>query len=360
MPDAFYSKRQRKVQKTITYAVGSTDQMVVVGPCDEVTIGIRGVTDAYTCDMEAVGLRRAIQRLQINSNVRGTIGDLDGVSLGAIQRSYFGPTAFQNAAVTTAAIAGNTPGQMQTTAGSVGGFDGWEVTLPFGIDAGEICTFTFTFGTLVQMCSTDDLLGYTGVLRMSVSLGQPKTYWAYRKQDLGAAGVIGAAGQVTQPLPPIVPSFAIVGGIITAIITDKTAAANIVHPLSTLLVTLADDYLNDDTAMQIRQTMGRRIYGHIHSSYLPYRHTPCANDASYQVSVTNGATATIAPSQIVYIYQSGVIASTGMGITPSQSAPAATTGGAVTLPQPTRVISANQPAPPLGMSGAVKGIFSHR
>jgi hypothetical protein len=358
MPDAYYAKRQRRVQKTITFGAGGTDYIAVVGPCDEVTIGIRGTTDAFTADMEAVGLRRVISRMVINSNIRGQLGDLTGISLGAIQRSFFGPTAFQNAAVTTAALAGNTTGQMQTTAG--GADDGWEVTFPFGIETGEVVTFTYTFGTLAEMCQAADLAGYTGVLRMTVSLGQPKTFWAYRRQDLGAAGVIGVNGTVYQPLPPIVPSFALVGGIITAIITDKTAAANVSHPLTALLITESDDYLVDDTARQIRQTMGRRIFGHIHSAYLPYRHVPVANDAAYQVAITNGGTATIHPSEIVYLYQSGVINKSGMGITPASGGPASTTGGQGSLPQPTRNLNTNQAAPPLGMSGAVKSIFGPR
>jgi hypothetical protein len=367
MVDAYYSKRQRRVQKTITYATGATDQIVVVGPCSELTIGVRGVTDAFTPDMDAVGLRRIISRLVISSNLRGQIGDLSGISLGAIQRSFFGPPCFENADPTdalatrlTASIVGNSASIHQTTGGSAGGFDGWEVTFPFGIESGEICTFTYTMGTLVEMAVATNLAGYTGIIRMTVSLDHPKTFWAYRRQDLGAAGVIGVAGVSYQSMAPLVPSFAMVGGVITALITDKTAAANVEHPLASLLVTISDDYLIDDQAHMIRRTMGRRIYGNIHTAYLPYRHTPCANDASYQVAITNGATATIHPSEIVYLYQSGVIAKTGMGITPAAGAPAGTTGGGVTLPQPTRVLSANQPAPPLGQSGAVKSIFGPR
>lgn len=362
LPDAYVSKRIRKVQKTIAFVAGGSDQMVVVGPCDEVVIGVRGTTGAGgTVPVDCLGLRRALSKLEINSNVRGTVGNITGISLGAVQRCTFGPTAFEqgSSAIMTvtnlgAPIAGNSAACKQVTGGAAG--DGWEVVLPFGIDSGEICTFTFTMGTLAE---TGGQASYSGVFRMTVSLAQPKTYWAYRTQSLGVAGVVGATSPFTQPLAPVVPSFAMVGGIITAIIADTTSIANVRPGLDTLLVTVADDYLIDDKVEQIRAMMGRRIFGIIPSWHTPYRHVPVANDASYLVQFVT-ATATIAPSEIVYLYQSGVIAKTGMGITPAASAPAATTGGAAVLPQPTRVLNSNQAAPPLTAGGGVKGLFGPR
>jgi len=336
---AYFEKRTRRVQKQITMACltgASQDTLTIVGPCTDLVISVRNTgTDAYTPNAQGVGVENYITRLTASSNIRGTLIDCGGEVLVGFSRSIFNTAAPDN------------------TSGAEQGF---EVNIPMGLDAGELCTITVSWPLVVAatpsaICVTGDMgaAGYTNpVFRATVVLGQPSTYWAIRESPLGAAGVATANVRSQQPQIPIVPNFALVGVLaimaqtaLTTVLTDAT--------LGEMIMVQGDDYLLDDFCRNIKCFHGTRMYNAIPAGMLFARFTPVANDQSTQlVFIVN--TTTIAQSQVGYLYQSGKITSGGISVAAPQYQ--AGISGEVSMQQPQRALPQIAPGPPLKQGGS--------
>jgi hypothetical protein len=286
MPGAFVNKRIRKNQKAITFAAGAQDYIPMSGPFSEIIWNIAGTTDAHTID--GYGIERCIRRCQIQSNKRGMLADMDGITMYRLSVVLF-----------------NVGTKVDTVGGAA--VDGIGGILPLGCDADELITMSIEWGALVDMCSTNDLLGYTGVLRTSVTVlneGAPSTYFAYRNQYLGASGVIGVAGVSIQPQVPTIPGFFLTGLLCTTETTSLTTAPAMA--LTEAKVTQADDYLVDDFVANLQLFQSKRVYN-AQTVNLLLRHIPVIASDITLVQFTNGGTATIFPSKVCYIYLAGKI-----------------------------------------------------
>jgi hypothetical protein len=333
--DILYNDRVRKVNKTIAYVANQTDQITVVGPTTEVIIHMKGTTTtAHTLNPSA-GIVRIVNRVVAQTNRRGTIWDMSGVALEAVSSTVF-----------------NGERKIDTAAGGATE-DGFVWVIPCGLDPGEMCTFTFTFGALLDIGAS--ITALVATLRMTVVIAQPKTYWAFRDQTMGASGVIGVGADFTQPQIPIIPGFALCGGLANTAITDATViVTNITRTPLNILLSHGDDYLinahydplralaiartgagGHDPA-QVALTDWCGIPWHI----LPWRHTPVANNDSTQLTITNGPTATFGAgySRVVYIYNTGMITREDAIVPPATKE----VGGGVTLQSPGRVLSTSQ------------------
>lgn len=346
MEDILYNYRVRRVNKTYTFAAGGTDQITVVGPCTEVVIHMYGTTDAHTLEPSA-GIVAAISRFVVSTNRRGTIWDMMGTEMEALSLQMFGGT------------------QKTDTAGGYAR-DGFTWVLPLTLDPGEMATCTITFGALTDVAS--DLAGWTGVLRLSVVIQQPRSYFAFRGQVLGASGVIALNAQYTQPQIPIIPGFALCGGAVNSAITDATTIVTaLTWTPAQILLSHGDDYLIDSFYEALRGitlaqlgmggfleagTQAVSRYG-IPWHMVAWRHTPVANNDSTQLTITNGATATFGPhhSRVAYVYVSGAITKDAAIPVPATKE----VGGQVTLAQPARVISPSQAIGPAVIPAGTQG-----
>lgn len=345
MPDAFVDKRVRKNQKFVTFAAGGSDYIPMAGPFNAIIWSIKGTTDAHTIDW--YGIERALRRVTINSNKRGLLADIDGITLYRYSLAIFN-TGYKADTVGGAAIDG------------IGGI------LPLGADVDELITFQVDFGSLTDIASTADLLGYTGILRTSVLLlNRPmaETYWAYRNQILGASGVIGGAATYQQPPPPIVPGFYLTGELFTTETTSLTTA--VAMALDEIRITQADDYLVDDFVIQLQlYENSRRYFGGQAAlgADLLTRHLPVVTSDITQITVVNGATATIYPSKLMYVYIGGKIQGGARPAvnepTPMVETPQGSAGAP--LPQPRRSVSpvgGVQPSSAYRSSGTISDLM---
>jgi len=288
MPGPYNTKKYRKNMKTLTYADGGTDQIPMAGPFNEIIWSIKGTTDAHTLHGAGQGIARVFRRVVITSNKRGTLADFDSMIMLQLSRAFY-----------------NVGYEVDTVGGSA--VDGVGGIIPIGVDADELITMTVTFGALAEMGT--DLAGYTGVLRTEVAvINSPlaELYWAFRKQVIGASGVIGATATWQQPTPPVIPGFYMTGELFLTFTTDEQTA--IVMALEECRVTQSDDYLIDDYVVLLQIAWNRRIYNNL-TTVLLTRHIPVVTSDVTQVTLVNGAVATIAPSEMCYIYVGGKIAS---------------------------------------------------
>jgi hypothetical protein len=296
-------KRYRKVLKTITWAAGGGDQIPLVGPFNELIWHILGTTDAHTVDAFPAGVGRFAAQIQFVSNKRGNIGMVDSMSLLGLAYGMFNTWHWQD---TVAGVAD----------------DGCGGILPLGADFDEIITMNVTFGTLEDMCSADDLVGYTGVLRCTLGvLNTPMagTYWAYYTQQLGVAGVVGIGAGAQQPPASVFPGFLSVGECFMVEHTSRVTAFDF-RGLAEVRVSSADDLLVDDYTLPLALIQKRHVMGGHggttagidgHTCVGLTRHVPVVTNDSYLVHVVGGAAATILPSRMVYIYQGGIVSHEG-------------------------------------------------
>jgi hypothetical protein len=336
MPDQFYNKRIRRVNKVIPFVAGGSDYITVVGPTTAIGINFHGTGDNHTVDPSG-GMALVVTRCVAQTNRRGTVWDMSGPTMELLNRMFW-----------------NGEPKVDTVAGSVD--EGFSWILPFSLDAGEMATLRFDMGTLAQICSTADLAGLAGNLCFDVEVGQPKSYFAFRDSPWGVGGVVGLGAQFTSPQIPIVPGFALTGETLNSAITNATTViTNVLYTPNYVLLQHGDDYLIDVWARHLRAHMVKRCYagghlwaGGVVTSYgipwhmLGWRHTPVANNDATQLTITNGPTATFGNqlTRVGYIYISGAITKT------QSVAPLATSqvGGEVALQQPARALEATQTA----------------
>jgi len=129
---------------------------------------------------------------------------------------------------------------------------------------------------------------------------------------------LGAAAGFQQPQVPTIPGFYLTGELLATYITNQ--ATNETMVLDEVRVTQSDDYLIDDFVGLLVLNQSRKRYGvsvnaggAVRSLWL--RHIPVTASDVTNVFVTNGATATITPSNILYVYVGGRIS--GEGVTAS-------------------------------------------
>jgi len=349
MPDQFYNKRIRRVNKVIPWVTGGSDYVTIVGPTTAVGINFHGTTGVHAIDPSG-GVANIITRCVVQTNRRGTIWDLNGCTMELFNRMFW-----------------NGEPKVDTAGGSID--DGFSWVLPLSLDPGEMATMRIDLGTLLQI--SGNIAALAGNLCFDVEIGQPKSYFAFRDSPWGVGGVVGIGAAFTSPQIPIVPGFALTGETLNTAITDRvTVVTNLLYTPAYVLLQHGDDYLIDVWARHLRAYMVKRCYagghlwaGGVVTSYgipwhmLGWRHTPVANNDATQLTITNGPTATFGNllTRVGYIYISGAI-------TKDQSVqPLATAqvGGEVALAQPARALSATQTAG-TGMGAPVKSWFNLR
>jgi hypothetical protein len=150
MPDQFYNKRIRRVNKVIPYVAGGSDYVTIVGPTTSIGIQFHGTADNHTVEPSG-GMPCAVIRCVVQTNRRGTIWDLSGVTLELLNKMFF-----------------NGEPKIDTTAGSVD--DGCSWVLPFSLDAGEMATVRIDMGTLAQIAAAAERRQVLGIEFVCVSL----------------------------------------------------------------------------------------------------------------------------------------------------------------------------------------------
>jgi len=296
-------KRYRRVMKTITWNAGGSDQIPLVGPFNELIWSIIGTTDAHTVDAFPAGIGRFARTIQFVSNKRGLIGQMDSMSMLALAYGMF-----------------NTWIWVDTVGGAA--VDGCGGVLPLAADFDEIITMNVTFGTYEDMCSTDDLTAFTGVLRCTLgvlNVQNAGTYWAYYTQALGVNGVIGVGAISQQPVASVFPGFLSVGECYMVEHTSRVTAFDF-RGLAEVMTTAGDDHLVWDYVLQLALIQKRHVFGG-HTGTTAgingctciglVRHVPVVTSDAYLTALTGGAAATILPSRMVYIYQGGIVSNMG-------------------------------------------------
>jgi len=348
LTDILYNNRVRRVNKTITYAAAGTDQITVVGPTTHVVIDFRGTNTTGLTLEPSGGMPLVVRRLTAATNRRGMIWDMTGIECELINATFYNGER-QQQQVGAAAETGCT----------------W--VLPLTLDPGEMCTLTFTMGALADLGAT--ITAYNGVIRLTAVIEQPKTYWGFRGQVLGAAGVVGISAAFTQPQIPIIPGFALCGvGTNVALTSATTIVVNTLYPArAEYLLSHGDDYLIDADCRALRQIMncrcgagGRDPLGIAVTDWCGIPHhmliarcTPVANNDSTQFTYTNCATVTIDDtiSKVLYCYVSGAI-TPDAAITPPATKEV---GGGVTLQNPARQLSPSQSIGPAVITAGTSG-----
>jgi len=289
MSNVFNTKRLQRVHKVLTWATGGADYIPVTGPFNEVFISCKGTTDAHTLDGTGQGIARWGRRITVHSSKRGMIVDADSMSLLNLSKAIF-----------------NIGYEVDTVGG--GSADGTAFVVPLGCDIDEQLVFSFTFGTLAEMCSTADLDGFTATVKMAVSMinsTTPGTYFAYFKKMVNETGIIGAATTSTQPKIPVLPGYLLTGELMVTFATDATTAQAIL--LDEIKLTHGKEYIYDCYEIHARLYQGRRRYS-IPTDLIYIRHLPLENADATELHLTNGATASIAPSYVLYCYIAGIVA----------------------------------------------------
>jgi len=269
-------------------AGGGITPIVLAGPFDEIVLSLRGTTDAHTVSI--LGMWRAIAQLLATSSKRGALlSNITGVHLSALSRGMF-----------------NTAAPTDSVGGAAN--DGWDAIIPLACDADETITIAGTWGALADMAG-GDLAGYTGILRAHVRQradGDPKTYFMYVGQDLGALGVVGVTTRVEQQALVAIDGYALVAEAIVAEVTSvATALAD--NTITRLEIQQGQVPLIDALTPALVIERVKAFGAASAAGYVYNPHVPLQVNAATKVAVTGGATATIAPSAIAYVYQSGVV-----------------------------------------------------
>lgn len=301
MGDAFNTKRYKKVMKAIPFVAGATDSLPLCGPCNELIWECKGSTTTHTLGGNGNGLARWARRVVFISNKRGTIGDMDSAQMLDLSLQLFG-VGFE----------------VDTAAGAAAA-EGCAGILPLSADADEVITMQVEFNTQVALDGGGaGSAGFAGTLRCELGVingFSPSTYQAYRKQMLGASGVIGINAGFQQPQVPTIPGFYLTGELLATYTTNQ--AANEVMVLNEVRVTQSDDYLIDDFVGLLVLNQSRKRYGVSVNAAgavrsLLLRHIPVTASDVTNVFVTNAGVATINPSNILYIYLGGRISGEGV------------------------------------------------
>lgn len=285
MAKGIVRKNYLKGSKTLTYAAGGTDNIVLSGQFNQINFGLRGQTQ--TAGGGAVvgkGALNYIDRMKIVSTKHGTVVDFNGSDLYQISRVFFGSGAFTNA--TTGATTDNV---------------GFEAALPLSCDHDESLTIFVTWCGLLEV--VDDATGYTGVLRVNAELlpHNPETKWAWMAQVVGANGVIGVNTRWPQPtIPQVGPGFDLGCCVIQTMKTDASTYADALEDIT--LQQGVGNYIMDDDAPLLKHTFNilvpiANIAGVYGLKWFPFDHT-----AETILTLGNGAVATFAGSRVVYGY----------------------------------------------------------
>lgn len=312
----FDRKRYRTCPTTPLSGAGIRSNASIAGPFNELHIRLTCLTDAHTLDGAGMGIVRAMQRLYITSNKAGLIADMDGITLYALSSCLF-----------------NTAAATDTVGGAAA--DGFRAILPIGVDMDESINIAITNGALLDVCSTNDLLGFVGTYTINVELldQNPETYWAYRNQAF-AAGVYGAAGVAQQPTPLTVPSYVLTKELYVTQPTALTTACALL--LANIRLFQADDSIVDMPAADLADLFASQKGFAPRNGYLLVEHRPIQNNDTTTLTLTNGAVAIFATSasEMMYIYQAGKISDSGRYVPRSTANNAAAAQGAP--PSPTR------------------------
>ena len=284
MAKAVLRKNYLRGAKTIPYAAGGTDNIVLSGQFNQVNFSLRGPsTTGGAGAVVGKGILEMLPRMQITSTKHGTVADFDASDLYYISRVFYG-----SAALTALVIAAGPSANI-----------GFEAALPLSCDHDESLTITVTWGALVSGWS--DLTVYGGVLRVNAEVlpHNPENKWAWRKQIVGANGVIAANTQHSQPtIPNIGPGFDLACAVIQ---TNTTAKGTYTDALDSITLQQGvGNYIIDDNAALLKHTFNILVpVANIDGVY-PLKWYPFDHTAETQLNLTAGAVATVIGSQVVF------------------------------------------------------------
>jgi len=280
-------KRYLRIPKTIPFDLGATNYIQLSGLFNQLNFSLRGtITRSATGTSANKDILEAIERLEINSSIHGKLCDIDGSQLYYLSRSFFATKKY-----TSVGSALSVP--------SVG----FEAGLPFSCDENETLTITATWLPSFDRIGTN-ITGYTGVLRINAEMlpYRPELKFAYRKQILGANGVIGANITYSQPTIPIIDGFLLNNIIIEtrAVVGASTVWTDTIDRIE--LTHGAGNYIIDEKNEILKMIAGMEIFDALDDGITRIMFSPFQHSAETLLNVINGGTATTSGSQILYQY----------------------------------------------------------
>jgi hypothetical protein len=283
---ALSRKNFLKAQKTLSFAAGGEDNVVISGQFNQLNMSLRGTfTTGGAGAVAGKDILEAIARLQITSNKYGVIGDMNGAEIYYLSRQWFGSAAFSTAG--TAASTANV---------------GYEASLPVTCDHDETLTITVTWVAALTSIVTD-ATGYNGVLRFGAEIMSvnPEMKFAFRHMGMGASGVIGANSSYDHaPIPQVGSGFQLMGFIAE---TNTTARGTLTNALTNIRLTAGlGNYIIDENATLLQHTFAVQVPITIITGVYGVKFYPFPHGSDTVLTLTAGAAATVIGSQILFVY----------------------------------------------------------
>jgi len=284
---AINRKKYLRIPKTIPFDLGATNYIQLSGLFNQLNFSLRGtITRSAVGTSAGKDILEAIERLEINSSIHGKLCDIDGSQLYFISRSLFATTSFTSVGT-------------GTTVEKVG----YEAALPFSCDENESLTITVTWTSSFARMGTN-ITSYTGVLRVNAEMlpYRPELKFAYRKQIMGASGVIGANVTYSQPTIPIIDGFLLNNVILEtrAVVGASTVWVDTIDRIE--LTHGAGNYIIDEKNEVLKMIAGIEIFKALDDGITRIMFNPFQHSAETLLNIINGGTATTSGSQILYQY----------------------------------------------------------
>lgn len=271
-----------QVPQTVTYG---TNGVITVprGNYNLIQLQVTGTTTATAGADANHGTMDTVSQITFDSENQGQIGQFNGPEL------YYLGLMF-----------GITP--PITNCGTGGGTSSCSWFLPIWIDSNDTLKISVEWAALANWHSS--ATAYTGVMTCVPDFipDMPTAELRYRRKQLGAAGVVGAAASLPE-VPQPVKGFNLFG--FMCIMSD-TAKGTLGDHFSTYQLEHNHGIPigNPINATHIRDAEARDI-GAAHTTGIDFcRFAPINNDSGTVLTITNGATATVDYTRIVYMYVS--------------------------------------------------------
>lgn len=271
-----------QVPKTLTYGTPDTIS-VPAGNFNAIQMLLNGTVTATSGADAEHGTKCAINLVTFRSQKQGIIAVLNGVELYYISLMF-----------------GVAPPTVDS--GSGGGAAKSMYCIPICVDREDTLYIDVTWNTLATFHST--ATAYSGVLSVVPDFipDFPMVAVKYRRKDLGAGGVVGANATAVE-IPQVLAGFDLFGfmaiqntsakGTLTDAFSDYQLEHHHGYPIGQPLdalhlryITSREDHLAHVTGIDIQ------------------RFAPIHNNEGTQLTITNGATATVDLTSIVWFYVS--------------------------------------------------------
>lgn len=285
MIDLLARKNYLKAPKTISFAVGKTDNIQISGNFNALAFSQRGTLTRSGVGAKAnKGILEAISNMTVSSTKRGVMYNITGAGLYYFSRSFFASGALTG--VGTAASVPNC---------------GFEATLPVSCSPGESITIQVTFVAALLTMGTL-VTGYAGIFSVEAEVvpGLPEMQTAMVFQPLGANGIIGASSLFSQPQIPVIHGFSLCGFLIES---NTTARGTLTNALSAIQLTQGTGIYKVDTSGHfVRHDADKKNKQNIDTGVYPKMFAPYKNSVESQLNVTAGGVATVTGSEVHYLY----------------------------------------------------------